>query len=117
MAFSNPSPMMGGAADPAGYVWATATASASAASTATVTASLPQGAVGKPKKLKVFGTVAGFAQIQIGNAQVVQEAIAPNIVNMTSIPDRAFPGPVNGVTVIVQQLGSGTEVVLVGFQQ
>lgn len=117
MAFSNPMSVSGGGADPAGYVWSTATVGSSVATTATVTASLPQGAVGKPKKLKVFGTVAGFAQIQIGNAQVVQEAVTPNIVNMTSIPDRAFPGPVNGVTVVATTFGSGTAVILVGFTQ
>ncbi len=115
MAYSNP----GGAGltDAGPLVWGSATASGAAAFTGTTTASLPQGGTGRPLRLKAFGSVAGFAQIQIGNAQVVQCPIAPNIVNETSIPQSAFPGPINGITVLIIGLGAGTSVALVGFKQ
>lgn len=116
MAYSNPSPG-GGISDAGALVWGSATASGAAAFTGTATASLPQGATGRPMRIKAAGSVVGYAQIQIGNAQVVQVPITPNIMNETSIPQSAIPGPVNGVTVVIVGLGAGTSYALVGYKQ
>jgi hypothetical protein len=105
------------AAGDGGLVWATASATGTAAFTVTATASLPQGATGKPMKLRAFGSVVGYAQVQIGNAQVIQVPVVPNYDKEAAIPDRAFPGPVNGLTVVIVGLAAGTNVALVGFRQ
>lgn len=118
MAFAAPA-VGAGVSDPGALVWASATASSTAAGfTTTATASLPQGAVGRPLRIKAFGIAAGYVQVQIGNAQVVQVPITPNIINETTIPQNAFPGPVNGITVVIVGFASSvSQAALVGFKQ
>lgn len=66
--------------------------------------------------LRGFGSVAGYAQIQIGNSQVVQAPIVPNYDKEAPIPAKAFPNAINGITVLIVGLGAGTNVALVGFR-
>ncbi len=92
------------------------TATASETAFTTVAASLPGGAVGMPKKLKVSGSVGGLIQIQFGSQAVYTLAVAPNQLPVEYvIPPAAFPNRVNAVNVQFEAFGVGTLVGIVEF--
>lgn len=92
------------------------TATAAETSFTTVAATLPGGAVGRPKRLIASGSVGGIVQIQFGSQAVYSLAVAPNQTPVIyEIPDTAFPNQVNSVNVLFEASGSGTLTGIVEF--
>lgn len=97
--------------------WATSGYTATAAvSAAPVSVTLPQNAVGKPVKMKVSGSVAGYVTLEIGNGAQITAMVNPNaLYDEVDIPASAFPNLVSSVAVEVTASGAGLVVVSIGF--
>jgi hypothetical protein len=99
------------------YIHAVSTASPSTAGTGTITASLPAGAIGKPRKLSASGNIAGYVALNISNTQQIVCLINPNAPpSVVDIPDEAFPSKTNSVSVSYTVSGAGFIAVDVWFE-
>jgi hypothetical protein len=98
-----------------GLIWAVGTATA--AGITNLTLSLPAGAIGTPKKIRVAGTVGATVTLPISNSQQVVVLSNPNAPpSEETIPARAFPGKTNSVTLTANLSAAGNVYVSVGFQ-
>lgn len=87
-----------------------------AAGSQSETLSLPQGAVGIPKVLKVSGAVSALVTITFGNGAQVVAVCNPNgPKDEVEIPSTAFPNPTNSVAVTVNASAAGYVYIAVGF--
>jgi hypothetical protein len=100
-----------------GLVWANAAANLSAAGSTSLNPALPAGATGMPKKIKASGSVAAIVTLAISNTQQIVVLVNPNAPpTEEEIPTKAFPGPVNSVSINVTTAGAGNVYVAVGFE-
>ncbi len=87
-----------------------------AAGTASVTPTLPGGAVGKPYRMRVSGSVAGYATMNIGTQAQVVCLVNPNApFTEQPIPASAFPSAVGSVPVSLTASGAGVISVAIDF--
>jgi hypothetical protein len=99
-----------------GLIWASGTVTATGAGTTNLVITLPNGAIGRPLKLKASGGVAGNVTMQIANSQQIVVLVNPNAAPVEEdIPARAFPGPQGSVTVAVYASAAGVIQVAIGF--
>ena len=97
---------------------ATHTSTAAETTFSTVAATLPGGATGKPRKLKVSGSVSGIVQLPFGNQASYALPVAPNQLPVEYIiPASAFPNAVNALNIQFECTGGvGTLIAVVEFQ-
>jgi hypothetical protein len=87
-----------------------------AAGSQSVTVSLPQNAVGYPRKLRVSGAVAALVTVNFGNGAQVAAVVNPNgPADTVDIPASAFPNPTNQISLTVNASAAGYVYLAVGF--
>ena len=87
-----------------------------AASNTSDSVALPNGAVGRPVKIKASGSVAGAVTVNIGNGAQIVVQVNPNAPpTEENIPSQAFPNQVSTVSFEYTTAGAGFLTISVGF--
>jgi hypothetical protein len=98
------------------YASASVSHTFTAAGSFSATATLANGAVGKPKRVRVSGNVSGEVDIQIQNTQVIVIPVNPNApFTEVDLPDFAFPKNIGQVALTLVADAAGTIRAIVDF--